>query len=261
MTLPRVAVIGSCVSRDPFSRRFFPGYRERAQLVFDAYQLAAPSLIRANRIDVRLPETIRTQHRRYIEQEMEGGILEGIIAAKPDVIVMDFYADVHFGITTMSEQLVTRNHMAFSSTEAATAFYQDEGQKLPRRGRFDSSDVVGNSYRPFFEAATTAFLERVNTCLPRASLVANSARFSRVYRDQDGATVQFPKAERFAQKNLSWADADDLFQQMAGCSRLSYPESIFVGSVSHPWGLHPVHYSHDEYYRHFWDQMAAVAGV
>lgn len=260
MTLPRVAVIGSCVSRDPFSRRFFPSYRERAQLVFDAYQLAAPSLIRAARVDTQLPETIRAKHRRYLEQEMEGGVLDRIITARPDVIVVDFYADVHFGITTMGGQHVTRNHMAFSSTEAATAFYRDEGWELPYRGRFDSNNVVGNGYRSFFEAAITALLERVNACLPRATLVVNSARFSLAYRDQDDVTVRFPNAERFAQKNLSWARADDLFQQMTGCSRLLHPESMFVGVASHPWGLHPVHYSH-EYYRHFWDQMAAVMGL
>ena len=200
MTLPRVVVIGSCVSRDPFSRRFFPAYQERAQLVFDAYQLAVPSLVRAASVDARLPEVVRVKHRRYIEQEMIGGVLDGIIAAKPDVIIIDFYADVHFGVTTIDRCLVTRNHMAFPSTEAATAFYQDEGQKLPSRGRFDTGDAAGNGYRLLFEAALAVFLERLKADLPQAALIVNSARFSLDYRDQDGTTVRFPKAGRFAQK-------------------------------------------------------------
>jgi hypothetical protein len=260
MTLPKVAVIGSCVSRDPFSRRFFPTYRERAELVFDAYQLAVPSLIRAASVDVRLPETVRAKHRRYIEQEMRGGVADRIIAARPDVIVVDFYADVHFGVTTVKGHLVTRNHMAFSSTGAATEFYQDEGRTLPYRGRFSSDDTANTGYRPLYEAALAVFLECLNADLPQAVLVVNSARFSLDYRDHDGTSVQFPKAGRFAQKNLSWAAADDLFQYTTGCLRLTYPQSLFVGSASHPWGLHPVHYSR-EYYQYFWDQLGAVVGL
>jgi hypothetical protein len=236
--LPRVATIGMCVTRDPFSRRFAPNYKQRAKLVSYAYQTSFLSLVRTRQIHIEdLPNTLLPHHVRYIEQELRGNILEGLFRSKPDIIVIDVAAEVHFGVTTLAGLLTTRNHMAFSSTEAATAFYEDDGWVAPLRLRFDG----GDTYTRLLKTSLEVFIEQVEERLPSVQLVLNSARYATTYLDYNSSIQPFANSERLNQKNKLWNE-------------------VLVGSAFNPWGLNPVHYT-GAYYEYFWDEMARIVNV
>jgi hypothetical protein len=260
MTLPRVAVIGSCVTRDPFNRWFFPTYKSRVKLVSCVYQTSLPSVVRTTQIRASLPTSIRPYNMRHIREEFDGRVIEVMLDSRPDIVVVDFYADVHFGVTTIDGQLVTRNHMAFSSSGETTAFFQDERHSPSHRGRFENGTGLQGEYQKLAEISIQTLLEQVQRRIPHALLVLNPARFSMSYARKDAVVVPFPNERRLAEKNLSWAGFDNLFEKMTGCERISYPDSVFVGSMSHVWGINPVHYA-QAYYDHFWDGLASIADV
>lgn len=255
--VPKVAVIGSCISRDPFSRKFYPNYKERAGLVSEAYQVALPSLLRRKQVATCPQVNILPHYTTHLQGEYGAKTLELIIGSHPDVIVIDFYADVHFGVTTVDGQLVTRNHMAFTSHEATNEFFQDEGLTWPQRGRFGES----SGYDGLMRSAIEQFVEQTSRQLPNAVLVLNSARFALSYSGyQSGGGGSFAGPERLSAKNERWAGVDDMFKAESGCRQIVYPQQLFVGSASHPWGLNPVHYE-PAYYKFFWDELARLVGI
>lgn len=109
---PRVAVLGSCVSRDPFNRRFVPAYREKVELVESVYQSAMPSLSREEFIKADIPDALQPQFRQFMRREHDGKNLSRLALAAADIVVIDFFADVHMGITKLDKYYTTRNHMA-----------------------------------------------------------------------------------------------------------------------------------------------------
>lgn len=255
--IPKVAVIGSCISRDPFNSKFYAGYKERVTLVSEAYQIALPSLLRQRQVTTGPSSNTHPHYALHLQGEYAARTLGWIISSSPDVIVIDFYADVHFGVTTVDGQFVTRNHMAFASPEATNSFFQDEGHVWPRRGRLGES----SGYSGLLRSAIEQFIEQINRRLPNTVLVLNSARFALYYTDhRSGGHRSFERPERLVRKNERWAYADEMFKAQSGCRQIVYPQRLLVGSVSHPWGLNPVHYE-PAYYNFFWSELARLVGI
>lgn len=246
--LPEVVIVGACVSRDPFSRRFMPDYWQKARVSETIYQSSLPSLFREEEVNVSLPETLKPNHSENIRQEFMGKNLARLATAKADVVVFDFFSDVHFGVTKMSDKYITRNHMAFQSLSCADDFFDDARLSAPERMRFlaDQEKVYELLAVEAIAKVVNVFKDRTRTPL----FVLNSARMSGEYVTPVG-NKKFPQSERLKQKNQSWNALDEKFQSITDCARIEYPEDVFVGSDKHSWGLHPVHYT-QPYYDYFW---------
>jgi hypothetical protein len=254
MTAPRVAVIGSCTSRDCFNRLLAPDYRRHATIVDSAFQTAFPSLIRRDHIGLPVParSALRPRHKRPLAQDFHGANLDRIVTGRPDVLVVDLFADVHFGCVDNAGRMITRNHMAFASLTHADSFFDRPG--LRPAGRLRPSSTT---YDEAFLAAVELFVARVRRDLPDALIVLNQARRAHRYRLASGATAAFGQPERIDAHNAAWLRADSLFAGIADPLIFSYPPETFLGSVSHPWGLHPVHYT-DDFYHAFWHQLTPL---
>lgn len=93
---------------------------------------------------------------------------------------------------------------------------------------------------------STGRFDRAHPCAPCSPLYAHLRR--------NGA---INNAERIDAHNAAWLRADPLFAGITNPLILSYPRETFLGSVSHPWGLHAVHYT-DDFYRAFWRQLKSL---
>lgn len=257
MALPRVAIVGSCVSRDAFNSSFAPDYKSRANLVASVYQSSMPSFAREAPVLSQPPATLRRNYMDTIVQEYSGRNMSELISARPDVLVMDFYADVHFGIARIKEQFVTRNHMAFTAIAAADAYYEDHGRTFPERGRFEGQIGAEDSYSQLAKESITYFVHRLREESPRTQIVVNAARFALKHVTKAGFEEQYENAERLSQKNEYWDDFDKLAETIVDCKSISYPEELIVGLEAHKWGSNPVHYTQG-YYDYFWDKLGNI---
>lgn len=260
MALPRVAVVGSCVSRDPFNREFAPGHKSRAELVASVFQSAVPSLVRQSVVTTAIPDEVPERYKRILAAEFSGQNLDLFLGSKPDVIVLDNYADIHFGVTTLDSQHVTRNRMAFAGPNEAEQYFQDSGKTFPERGRFEGASDAAQGYYQLARQSLGYLLEELQARRPQARLILNPARFALTYMARDREQVAFPGSDRLGQKNSHWQEMDALVEAISSCERLTYPASAFVGDEAHRWGLNPVHYTQG-FCDHFWQEMARVAGV
>lgn len=254
MSRPKVAVIGSCVSRDVFNSEFTPGYKTYVDVVDTLYQSSLPSVVREFDIDSDLSEDIRPNFMNVMKKELLGKKLGRIVALQPDVLLIDFFADIHFGVTTRAGQYITRNHMAFKSLESADAFYGDAETAPPQRMRFVKG-AGGEEYQKVARKAIRAFADILEETSPQTSIVLNAARFSTMYQIEPGELVSFGNHQRLIEKNANWDELDRLFLDETGCEQIVHDPSNLIGSVGHPWGLHPVHYV-QSYYDNLWDVLS-----
>jgi hypothetical protein len=258
MSLPRVAVAGSCVTRDPFNRILTPDYKTKVDLTETIYQSSLPSLINEEIVDVGMPQSLRPNFVGVVEREYTGRNLGRLATSHSDIVLVDFFADVHFGVTRMDGRYVTRNHMAFMTLNDADVFYNDDDKVAPNRMRFEAGDSVqSKSYRDLASESIKRFVDTIKSQSPDTILVLNSARLATTYQQKNGQTAEFNNKPRFLEKNRNWAEIDEMFEDLSGCERINHPESLFVGSESHPWGLHPVHYT-APYYAHFWKSLERI---
>jgi len=257
MDKPRIAVIGSCVSRDIFNRSFIPSYKEEFELVSDVYQSSLPSLAREVAVSFEDQESIKQNYLKTISREFDGRNLERVIASKPDFILMDFYSDVHFGVTEYKDHYVTRNHMAFTALGGVDSYYSDQDKKLPARGRFEGFSESIDSYSVLAKNSMAHLITRIRESGLESRIIINSARFALNYTTSiDGAEL-FSNPNRLSDKNKYWDELDALAVKELGGQGIEYPSELIFGDELHKWGLNPVHYT-QAYYDYLWNSLMEI---
>lgn len=256
MNKPRVAVVGSCVSRDIFNSSFIPGYKEHVELVGDVYQSSLPSLSRDVPVSIDNIKKFKPHYKKTISNEFDGDNMNRIIASKPDIVIMDFYADIHFGVTKINEQYVTRNHMAFMALNGADDYYHDEHKIYPDRARYEGI-MKDDGYDQIATAAIVQFISRLRNECKSSQIIINSARFASDYIGLDGRRKQFDKTDRLINKNRRWQELDKVAVDITDGHQITYPDELIIGDESHRWGLNPVHYR-QQYYDYLWKNIEAL---
>lgn len=250
---PRIDIIGSCVSRDVFNSRFNDVYKEHVEIGETVYQAALPSIVDRSAIpDINDTDNPKTIFKKTLDEEFSGNSIDRIIASRPDFIVMDFFADVHFGVTRKMGRYVTRNHMAFQTLDDADVFYDDHESTSPERIRFDNDE-----YKTTAVKSLCGLRDQLRSELPKVEFVVNSARFSSTYMNSDEEIVQFDNRDRIQWKNGNWAALDEVAIDSLNAQQISHGEESLIATPSHPWGLHPVHYI-QPYYDSLWRSIRTI---
>lgn len=115
-------------------------------------------------------------------------------------------------------------------------------------------------YSNFAVKSLREFKESVKDSLPNIEFIVNSARFSTVYVDDTGTQSRFPNAERLLSKNNSWSLLDDIAVNELDAQNIGHSDELFISSPSHPWGLHPVHYTQN-YYSNLWKEIRNITNT
>lgn len=259
MSRPRVAVAGSCVSRDVFNTSFTPEYGSHVDLVASVYQSALPSLVRGERVNQAVPEAIMPNYEEVIRREYSGRNISELVNARPDLLIVDLYADIQFGVTKIDEKYVTRNHMAFTALQDADIYFSDTEKKFPFKGRFEGYTSPGNTYYQLAKRSIIRLVNHLHTESPKTKIILNSPRFATSYIKSNGEERAYQDMDRLIKKNKCWSDLDEMFKKLIDCENISYPENMLLGQELHQWGLNPVHYT-DDYYKYFWRELQAIIG-
>lgn len=248
--LPRVAVLGSCISRDVFNTHILgEEYKNDVSVVATIYQTALPSLGRDKPVAIDLPEHVKPAHRPPVELELSGKALQQLVSARPDIIIMDFFADIHFGTITYDGLPITRNTMAFDNFKLAEQYFSSRAEQ--RHELTSISDDYATEALRVTDKLTN--LCREDGITP--TFVINSGRYATQYLDIDGSLKDYRRnTQRLADRNLFWDKFDDLIIKQVAGQRIEYPDDLIIGDARHAWGLHPVHYTND-YYKYLWHSI------
>lgn len=243
--LTRVAIVGSCCTRDAFNSLFVPDYKEHFQVVYEAFQPSFLAIMEPpvahNPASFRLPsdDYQAWSHHAVLPFELAKPHLLGLVDAQPDIIVFDFYSDIHWGIREVE-----------GSVMSGRSIYTENGV-------FDGFDVSPRTLTA--DTAPLLFLRRFRTIarrfgefarrwLPNTTLVVHQARYATKEEQADGTTryTRGTKLLRLYSRNLLWAQADQIFMAETGAIAITH-KSRLTSASNYPLGgaTGPVHYTLD----------------
>jgi hypothetical protein len=245
--MSRVAIIGSCISRDLWPIRGDTDaliYVSRTSL---ASLFAKP--VKGFRPAAEPPAKLGRYQHRALVSDLQKTAIARLVAFRPTHLIFDFI-DERFDLLAIDGAIVTHSY------ELEVSGYLKAKALAKRREIPRLSDACERLWRD--AAAQMAALVRA-TPLGEAQLVLHSARWAE--RSQKGplpAPEILPRrATSTAAHNALLASYEQTFEAlMPPLARVAAPEHR-VADDAHRWGLSPFHYVPD-YYEAIWEQLAAL---
>lgn len=232
----RVAILGSCVTRDPFNRTFNPGYKDHFEVVALCDKVSLVSLM-AEPFDIdtvaAFPD-LKPYWQDLLKQEFTRSFLTEVVELQPDLLIFDLYTEIFFGYAKWNGHVISRNHIATTTTP----WYAD-GEVEEFRFHVDPEGYM----EAWTEAADRLF-PYLREQLPNTKFILHRSRATSEWVANDGTVTSFsdyqnslnPLWEMTEQYVLDKGYVDDSFMVFEEGMR-SYEE--------HPWGHAPVHYTMD----------------
>lgn len=247
-----VAVFGSCITRDNFNSRFNPSYKDR--FVCPLHQNQS-SLIALMSPPVEAAwEPINPEMSDYdrwnVRTEFDRSFLAEVVALQPDILVLDFFGDVHFGVLrTEDGRYVTDNRWKIRPTTWYHA-QRDAGGITPVTWIQDR-----DAYLELWRDAFDRFIALIRAELPGTLVVLHRGRNTDELRLQDGSRIKL-RANRtlsrlpVARANRFWSAIDDY--AAARVDRVIDLRPMRAPTYDeHPWRAFYVHYRPAYYHRFF----------
>lgn len=247
--MPRIAIIGSCITRD-----LWPIRGDMDDLLYVS-RTSFPSLfarpVRGFRARAKPPEGLTRHQHRAVVADLEKTALAALLAFRPTHVIFDFI-DERFDLISAGDALATH------SWELEVSGYLEEP---PFAGRRSIPRLSAACERLWREAAGEfAALVRA-TALGDAALILHSARWANRRRDRRGRERPLPTTEILpgraedieAHNRLLAAYEAEFLGVMPTVTLLAAPDDRLADD-RHQWGLSPFHYV-PSYYEEIWRQL------
>ena len=244
--MSRVAIVGSCISRDVWRFRGEAGSDAPANLLYIS-RTSLPSLfatpLAGFRAAARPPGGLRPQPHRALVADLRKTALASLVAFRPTHLIVDFI-DERFDLLSVGGTLVTDSWELEASGYRAQRALKD-ARPIPR--------LSAPCERLWLEAAGEfAALVRA-TPLAAASLILHGARWAPL---ADVEILPGVSADIGAHNALLARYEAAFTALMPPMARVEAPD-LRVADPAHHWGPSPFHYGRD-YYAEIWRQFARL---
>jgi hypothetical protein len=258
-----VAVVGSCITRDNFNRRFNPGYKRWYAVGSTTNQSSMIALMSPAVDEPWEPvEEMKPYGLWNVHSDLSREILDLLPAEQPDFLVLDFFGDIHFGVLRLPDgRYVTDNRWRLHKTDLYRRLLEDPGAVALRWQ--DDADA----YFDLWTDAMDRFAAYVAERCPRTRVVVHCG-FNAVEVLRSGKRVPSPlgpagrqgKAARAEarQGNAFWKRLNEHARTSYGWEHIDLSGEYYATFPEHPWGAFEVHYTMD-YYRRFQAEMHHLA--
>jgi hypothetical protein len=254
--MPRVAIVGSCISRDVWR---FQG-ASVADLLYIS-RTSLPSLFAAPVAGFKAaaspPRGLKPQPHRALVADLQKTALRTLLAFRPTHLVFDFI-DERFDLLSAGDSLATL------SWELAHSGYL---RQRPFKGARTLPRLTAAVERLWLDgAAEMAALVRA-TPLCDAQLILHSARWATQRRTPGGRLAAVTDVEVLPGKPADIGAHNALLARYEAAFEALMPPLARLDAAphriaddAHQWGLSPFHYVPD-YYREIWGQLAGLGAV
>lgn len=252
--MARVAIIGSCITRD-----LWPIRGDGVEGLLYVSRTSLPSLFSQpvqgfTPLEAAPPGLTRYQHDAVVA-DLAKLALAQLVAHRPTHLILDFI-DERFDLLATPQALATHSwELAASGYDAQPALAG--ARPIPRTSA--ACERLWNDAAAEFCAFVAA------TPLRNATLILHESHWADRYRDAEGRERPFERTETWdgrptdiGEQNALLARYQDTLLSLApGAVRVSASPANRVGDEAHRWGLSPFHYV-DGYYAEIWDQLHAL---
>jgi len=257
MRRPKVAIIGSCVTRDVWN---LAGFEDDARP--DLLYVARTSF--ASLFAPPVPGVVQPETPPADLTPWEARIVYDDLLKRAADRVAD-YAPTHLIIDLIEERfelLRSEATVATFSWELHRSGLRDSPPIAPLRQVSRHSDEAFELWRPGVEAFTTFLKAR----LPQTRVIFHDARWASHYLDEDGDRQPFdPDRMLWPGIPARIDDHNRVLARYAKTLRAALPAAFYVrapgelliGDAKHRWGLSPFHYA-EPYYRYVWSRFQTL---
>lgn len=244
-----VAILGSCVTRDVFNRKFNPGYKYLFECVSLSNQNSVIALM-GDPIDEYGAPGDNTDDAtwREISAEARRSFLSELQMRQPNFLIIDSFADVHFGVSfDSSDRPMTANRWKFSRTH------------WRKRDFHRHLDPSQQEYFEQWVKANKAFLDFMAAQLPNTKILVHDTWNVMEYADRQGVVQKFPDSNKFEIQNALWRRYTNWYKSQ-GIETISAMSKSTKSYEDHPWGKFVVHFELS-YHQEFLMKLSALVAT
>lgn len=247
----RIAVFGSCITRDNFNSQFNPEYRRWYSVVAQANQSSVIALMSPPvEPEVTEDDGLSEYDTWNVRSDLSRGFLSEVVASDPDYLILDFFGDLHFGVRELEDgRFVTDNSWKLHQT-AQFARWDASGTTRSHRVLDDPEAYVER-----WTEALDRFATHLAEHLPRTRVVVHRGFYaSKTVAGPKGRPRSLRRTANLAplkvrRLNELWARLDQHAIDTYGWDAIDLTDQGYTSTADHPWGQFWVHYSLDYYHR------------
>jgi hypothetical protein len=254
-----VAIAGSCPTRDNFNSRFNPGYKRWFSCDLATNQT---SMIAQMSPPVDITWQPLKKMNDYdvwnINSDLSRDFLTLVAELRPQYLVLDFFADVHFGVVRLADgRFVTDNRWKIQYTDWYQELWEQRG--LTRLTMQDDLE----EYLELWRAAMDRFAAHLAEHCPDTTVVVHRGWNTNLVRVPERPQPVLMRRHKKMQKfdaqlgNELWAILDDYCLEKFGWQAIDLRGEGFTSYAEHPWGAFWVHYE-PEYYHRFLAELHKI---
>ncbi|MEI2379853.1 DUF6270 domain-containing protein [Priestia megaterium] len=238
----KVAVLGSCVTRDNFNRTFNPNYKEFYECVLLQNQsslislMASPVTFSPEEID-----HLNEWDQWNVRTDLEKTFLTDLKQSQPDYLILDLFSDVFFGCIVLENSVITNNHWKLWQTSYYKNINEPSVIKLT-----DQQE----EYLTLWKEAVQRLFSFVQTECPSCKVILHKARFASAYYNENKQVNTLTSSFDIETANELWNELDMYVEEHYDIDVIDLTNEQFLAFEKHPWGLFSLHYEWD-YYRAF----------
>ncbi|MDA1580245.1 DUF6270 domain-containing protein [Bacillus cereus] len=251
----KIAVLGSCVSRDSFNSKFISDYKNYYTCVLHQNQMSMISLASdVIQFKEELLDNLKPFDKKHFKSELNKEFIREIVTEQPEYLIIDFYGDVFYGVQRIGESFITNKKWLFSKTNQYKEL--DKGEELQL---FKQPTEFFELWKKGIEFLFDLLQEKVPNC----KVIINKARFVDEYIDQNSGEIKsISKSGKHKQINVSlynkwWETLDNYVINRYKVYSIDYGEAVYRAVEDHPWGMFYVHYN-QEFYHDFTRKLMGI---
>lgn len=240
----KIAVIGSCVSRDGFNSKFIKNYKEFYKCIFTQNHMSMISLV-TDPIPfkpMKLDGDITDFNKQILMTELTKSAWDSLKIHKPEYLILDFYADVYFGVLGIDNSYITDKSWLFKKTQLFSSLRISNRIKL-------ENDY--ESYMELWKCSVDIFMNIMRTEFSDIKIIVNKIHFTDNYISHDGNIKKISESGLYKKVDVGqiniWLDEFyNYFEENYNVAFLEY-DNQYYSEEKHIWNLFYVHYTKDFY--------------
>jgi len=253
MSKIKIAVVGVCVSRDPFASRYETNYKEWYEVVSSIFQTSIASLM-SDKFNLTSEESEivgkRKPNLKNLTEELNKESINLVLNSNPQYIILDLYSEIRYGVVKYNDNYITDTHTKIKQT----AFYKQK--------KYDEIIKYGENkklYLDIFDYYFEKFLKRVRTELPNTKILLVKTRYAHSYIDDDNIIryMDFDKFDYIDKENEEWEQINKYVEKKYNLSCIDMSTKEYFSDPNYPCGFAPWHYE-KKYYQDFIKELNSI---
>ncbi|WP_285012432.1 DUF6270 domain-containing protein, partial [Lactococcus formosensis] len=173
--MTKIAIFGSCISRDNFNTRFNKNYKEFFEIGVFRNQTSLLSIM-SKKVDI-IDNGLKTDgEKQALSIEAKKDFFSKIHEEQPEYLIIDFFADTYYGCVELGDDAFFTNNTKYFHLEQ----FKDKKKFTP----YDNLE----DYMIVWEAKAKDFFNKIKGIVPNITIIIVSVKFSDVFSDGTSLT-------------------------------------------------------------------------